>query len=231
MPWMCSRPCGALLGCEHPCRGTCGGCLQGWVCQQLGLGSAALPNLPTRQQGSTLVVQLPTGDRQLSLPAADQLRHAACRQVCGRSLFCGHSCEAQCHQGSGCPPCRRPCAVRCSHSACGRACGQACPPCAEPCAWECVHQVSMLLLLRVESVQRTPRWPGLFKLGLAPLRFLRMQGRCPMPCGAPCVRLPCDQRCALRLPCGCRCPGVCGERCPPPAFCPNHGSPRSMVRP
>lgn len=142
MPWMCTQPCGALLGCEHPCRGTCGACLRGWVCQELGLGAPALPNLATRQEGSTLDVQLPAGTGQLALPAADQLSHAACKQVCGRSLFCGHSCEAWCHQGSGCPPCRKPCAVHCSHSACRQACGEACPPCAEPCTWECEHQVS-----------------------------------------------------------------------------------------
>jgi hypothetical protein len=57
-----------------------------------------------------------------------------------------------------------------------------------------------------------------------------MQGLCPLPCGAPCVRLPCDKRCSRRLACGCLCPSVCGEPCPDPRFCPNHGLPDIMVR-
>ena len=35
-----------------------------------------------------------------------------------------------------------------------------------------------------------------------------------MPCGAPCSRLPCNERCSKALRCKHRCPGVCGEQCP-----------------
>jgi hypothetical protein len=35
-----------------------------------------------------------------------------------------------------------------------------------------------------------------------------------MPCAAPCDRIPCDERCSLKLPCGHQCPGLCGEICP-----------------
>lgn len=34
------------------------------------------------------------------------------------------------------------------------------------------------------------------------------------PCAAPCSRLPCNQRCSIRLPCTHQCPGICGEECP-----------------
>ena len=43
-------------------------------------------------------------------------------------------------------------------------------------------------------------------------------GTCAMPCGAPCSRLPCTERCDRTLACGHRCPSVCGELCPPPAM-------------
>ena len=51
-----------------------------------------------------------------------------------------------------------------------------------------------------------------------------LQGLCPLPCGAPCLRLPCDERCSLLLACGHRCPSVCGEACPDPTFCIQCGS-------
>lgn len=40
-----------------------------------------------------------------------------------------------------------------------------------------------------------------------------------MPCAAPCDRLPCDERCNLKLTRGHRCPGFCGETCPDRKFC------------
>lgn len=48
--------------------------------------------------------------------------------------------------------------------------------------------------------------------------------RCNMPCGAPCDRLPCNERCSLLLECGHRCPSLCGERCPLKEFCQECGS-------
>ncbi len=40
-----------------------------------------------------------------------------------------------------------------------------------------------------------------------------------MPCAVPCSILPCSERCEQVLGCGHRCPSVCGEHCPPAAFC------------
>ncbi|KAJ7072084.1 hypothetical protein C8F01DRAFT_1044463 [Mycena amicta] len=39
------------------------------------------------------------------------------------------------------------------------------------------------------------------------------RGRCPLPCGSVCSRLPCDVPCSKTLRCGHRCPSVCGEDC------------------
>jgi len=38
--------------------------------------------------------------------------------------------------------------------------------------------------------------------------------KCTAPCGAPCNRLPCNNRCTKNLPCGHQCPSLCGEICP-----------------
>jgi hypothetical protein len=144
-PWMCSHACNALLPCEHPCTSSCGRCLEGWAAHELGFRSPAVPaSLETEQRGSTLTVRLPSGDRVLRLPPPAEWLHRKCTGACGRTLFCGHRCEGRCHQGSECPPCRKPCGVQCMHSKCGKACGDLCPPCAEPCPWDCPHQVGVV---------------------------------------------------------------------------------------
>ena len=40
-----------------------------------------------------------------------------------------------------------------------------------------------------------------------------------MPCAVPCTINPCSTRCDQQLDCGHQCPSVCGETCPPAAFC------------
>ncbi|KAG0354300.1 hypothetical protein BG005_006580 [Podila minutissima] len=50
-----------------------------------------------------------------------------------------------------------------------------------------------------------------------------------MPCGVPCDRLPCNNRCEKPLPCGHRCPSVCGETCPPQKFCVECKDPETMA--
>ncbi len=49
--------------------------------------------------------------------------------------------------------------------------------------------------------------------------WLCKQGKCMLPCGAPCMRRPCDLRCEKLLACEHRCPCVCGELCPKTKFC------------
>ncbi|CAG8445859.1 16122_t:CDS:10, partial [Cetraspora pellucida] len=45
------------------------------------------------------------------------------------------------------------------------------------------------------------------------------EGACNLPCGVPCIRLPCDLRCEKLLGCGHQCFGLCGEKCPPSKYC------------
>ncbi|CAG8645234.1 30774_t:CDS:10, partial [Racocetra persica] len=45
------------------------------------------------------------------------------------------------------------------------------------------------------------------------------EGACNLPCGVPCIRLPCDLRCEKLLSCGHQCFGLCGEKCPSSKYC------------
>ena len=52
-------------------------------------------------------------------------QHMLCKQRCGRSLACGHSCASTCHGAdTACPPCSQPCAASCPHGKCKLMCGE-----------------------------------------------------------------------------------------------------------
>ncbi|XP_072949023.1 NFX1-type zinc finger-containing protein 1-like [Epargyreus clarus] len=63
--------------------------------------------------------------------------HAPCTQTCNQQLICGHRCEEPCNQV--CPPCTKPCEVKCQHSKCKNLCGEPCVPCMEKCTRRCAH--------------------------------------------------------------------------------------------
>ncbi|GIQ88535.1 hypothetical protein KIPB_010806, partial [Kipferlia bialata] len=42
-----------------------------------------------------------------------------------------------------------------------------------------------------------------------------VHSQCSKKCYEPCDRFACDERCPLRLKCGCQCTGLCGEPCVP----------------
>ena len=136
----------------------------------------------------------------------------------GEELFdCGHSCLGKCGD------CRtvsendlvmyqhRQCRVKCKkpQGSCDHICGepchqnQECGLCRLPCQVQCQHSKCELLCHETcAPCIETCTWS------------CEHQGTCSMPCGAPCDRLPCDERCGKLLACGHRCPGVCGEVCP-----------------
>lgn len=111
---------------------------------------------------------------------------------------CGHQCTEDCHEGKPCPPCQAPCDQKCEHSACKKKCFMPCDPCIEKCTWLCPHEV--------------------FKSCPYPISNITSQD-CDAPCGAPCTRVPCEERCLKELACGHQCPSVCGEPCPSKEFC------------
>ncbi|KAM7188378.1 hypothetical protein V8F20_010576 [Naviculisporaceae sp. PSN 640] len=68
--------------------------------------------------------------------------HPTCLAKCGRTYKnCRHSCEKKCHgEDKACPPCKKPCEVRCGHSKCSKECNEPCAPCAETkCHSRCPH--------------------------------------------------------------------------------------------
>lgn len=139
-----------------------------------------------------------------------------CVVECGKALACGHTCKSRCGApwlagGEGCAKhgkCRAPCPkmLPCGHL-CNKLCHPAaeeCAPCTKPCDVKCNHTKCNKPCSEVCSPCVEPcDWD------------CPHAGRCLAPCGAPCTRLPCDERCSKMLPCGHPCPSLCGEPCPP----------------
>lgn len=108
LEYKCSKACGALLPCGHPCELKCTECTRARV-----------------DDGGTTAITV----------------HGICKKLCGRNFAnCAHSCVAACHGAEKCPPCSRPCDLRCSHSMCPKICSEPCAPCAEKCSWKCDHR-------------------------------------------------------------------------------------------
>ncbi|GJP50064.1 hypothetical protein CLOM_g9208 [Closterium sp. NIES-68] len=104
-------------------------------------------------------------------------------------------------------PCKRP--LPCGHL-CPDTChnGRACNPCNIKCLVACQHSSCPQPCHQTCAPCAEPcGW------------HCKHQGACSLPCGAPCDRLPCDRRCEKALKCGHQCPSLCGEKCPPKAFC------------
>jgi hypothetical protein len=110
-----------------------------------------------------------------------------CKATCARSLFCSHLCGRACHDGKECEPCEEKCQRACNHSVCPRQC---CDPVS--------HRKKFFLtapgiLLTISSCCTC------FRLGkcsscVEPCDWIcEHKGQCPLVCGAPCSRLPCNE--------------------------------------
>lgn len=143
-----------------------------------------------------------------------------CQAKCGGVLACRHEiCNQPCYQ---CPlgadgvrthsPCLKTCDkdfTTCSHR-CTRRChpNTECGACLQKCEFGCKHsRCSEKCGLQCVPCAEPCDWS------------CEHYGRCNMPCGAPCDRLPCDHRCERLLECKHQCPSICGEVCPTKAFC------------
>ncbi|OQR83744.1 hypothetical protein ACHHYP_14331 [Achlya hypogyna] len=133
-----------------------------------------------------------------------------CTIPCGGARDCGHACAHPCaacskvlgHAGACTHPCDR--GLVCGHS-CAAHChaADACPPCDRACATRCEHSACpQACCAPCTSCAEPCSWS-----------CPHSGASCPLPCGSPCLRLPCDERCANVLDCGHRCPGLCGEPC------------------
>ncbi|CAI5462650.1 unnamed protein product [Closterium sp. Yama58-4] len=156
-----------------------------------------------------------------------------CTARCGAVLSdsCGHTCISPCghciidpaataqpqqtQQQQGPARKHRKCMQRCERPLpCGHLCpdtchsDRPCSPCTRKCLVSCQHSSCPQPCHRTCAPCAEPcGWRCIH------------QGACSLPCGAPCDRLPCEQRCEKTLKCGHQCPSLCAEKCPSEAFC------------
>ncbi|GBB88387.1 hypothetical protein RclHR1_14960002 [Rhizophagus clarus] len=166
----------------------------------------------------------------------EPVNNVKCKEICKKQLECGHDCLNECFecQNHSKPqedseneemetdiitPIERTrhgkCQTKCSrYLFCGHKCRSDChersdcPPCKNLCGVICMHASCKKPCLEPCAVcAEKCSWE------------CKHQGRCELSCGAPCYRLPCNERCDRLLKCGHKCAGVCGEICPPKDYC------------
>ncbi|XP_069359382.1 NFX1-type zinc finger-containing protein 1-like [Maniola hyperantus] len=205
----CKTPCELTMSCGHRCRGRCSDPCDPTKCKELMPRYFASPcghkvQLPCHVTASGAGVEPELLLKYCAEPCGKELEcghacvgtcalcrqgrlHEPCARPCHQLNICGHQCMEPCNQV--CPPCRKPCEVKCKHSRCGRECGAPCVPCQEQCSRTCPHGTCKRRCgeecTRAACVQPCPRALG---------------------CGHPCRGL-----------CGERCPDVC-KLCRPEQF-------------
>ncbi|KAB8256332.1 hypothetical protein BDV32DRAFT_97352 [Aspergillus pseudonomiae] len=115
--------------------------------------------------------------------------HEQCKQRCGRLYStCAHSCAAECHGDTPCPPCTAPCDVQCGHSRCSKTCSEPCAPCAvSKCLSACPHSAcSMPCAAPCDHIPCSRRCG----------KLLPCSHQCPSLCGEPCPAEKFCQTCA-----------------------------------
>ncbi|OQR89300.1 NF-X1 finger and helicase domain protein [Thraustotheca clavata] len=164
-------------------------------------------------------IELATARRTMNTNKLNEFSQK-CTVVCNQLLSCGHPCASPCSSCFGKPGhfgvCKHPCerTLPCGHS-CRAFCHPAdqCPPCDRLCATECAHSSCPgLCKAPCNSCSEPCTWS-----------CSHSKTTCPLPCGSPCIRLPCDERCEKTLSCGHQCPGLCGEICLGPKYCSSCG--------
>lgn len=236
----CSEPCQRFYPvCKHPCKQpTCG--ISCGRCEII-LEGVKLPcghhqdivchrsqNLEEITCKTMIRKTLPGCFHSVKIPCFrgnEIVSSKDCDTPCDQILKCGHICPGKCRE------CRkvssaglivlehRPCQSSCKRpfTECGHICnkkchsGESCGPCTKPCEVRCQHsKCTKLCGEACAPCIEACTWS------------CDHQGTCVMPCGGPCTRLPCNQRCSKSLNCGHRCPGVCGETCAE-AYCQDCG--------
>ncbi len=224
----CAAPCGGRLSCGHSCRLPC--------------HPTELQHAPSycRERCQRVASCCAIGEHMCIALCGDEVC-ARCDMLVPVRLECGHEAPVRCHESTKplaslaqfCTtgrkvqmPCgheiRWPCQTQpaacpkkcermlvCRHS-CGQVChaGARCGSCNAACTVRCPHSKCERPCKEVCAVcVELCVWE------------CEHRGACPLPCGAPCIRKPCDQRCTRKLPCTHQCPSVCGEECPPVEFC------------
>ena len=218
---ICTLQCGKDLPCGHSCVQPCGhtdtcgtSCKE--VVKKIILKCRHKPshwaevtcdtNIETQLCNQLCSSKLPCGhlclgtcnDCESLLGDGSPGVHKACSEPCWKALDCNHSCKDRhrCGDGSRCPPCLEPCAVKCSHRECQLMCGEPCSPCEEQCTYSCPH-------MTCEEECGRPHY-CVFIGGAEKTDIALGEGLDPV----------CNERCSEMLRCGHRCQGYCGEECP-----------------
>ncbi|KAJ0176718.1 hypothetical protein K1T71_007897 [Dendrolimus kikuchii] len=208
---VCKQKCERTLSCGHKCRQPCADDCDPSLCNELSTQKFKLPCGHLVSVPCKIVALIISGEasediqlQHCSEPCNQDLAcehvcsgtcatchqgrlHAPCTQKCNQLNICGHPCVEPCNQI--CPPCNRPCEVRCQHSRCQEKCCVTCKPCQEKCSRRCAHRACS---------RRCGE-----QCDVAPC-----EKRCPrrLACGHPC-----------RGVCGEPCPTICNE-CHPDEF-------------
>ncbi|PKC62485.1 P-loop containing nucleoside triphosphate hydrolase protein [Rhizophagus irregularis] len=86
----CTELCGKQLECGHKCPDLCSNCQERSKSQK------------SEDKNTSILASL-----FFSIEQTPQ--HGKCQSVCDKLLFCGHTCESNCHERSECPPCVNNC--------------------------------------------------------------------------------------------------------------------------
>ena len=187
---------------------------------------------PEAKCRAMIVRRLEKCGHEVEMMCSDRPEEFQCTKQCGGVSTCQlhQICANPCSTCTGLgslpdgrrrhAPCSQSCEkpfTTCSHG-CRRVCHSSedpdCGSCDELCEIRCVHsQCSEKCGRNCIPCTEPCNWKCIHK------------GKCELPCGAPCDRLPCDERCSQLLDCGHRCPSMCGEICPPSEFCQICGPP------
>ncbi|RGB37021.1 hypothetical protein C1646_652342, partial [Rhizophagus diaphanus] len=216
-PKFCSDDCGR---CEFPIGSIllrCGHILQNAKCWQIQIMDSI--------KCKTLVSKkLPYCEHSKNIRCSESAEDANCTELCRKQLECGHECLSLCSECQNQTnaiilPIERTQHGKCQNVCdrllfCGHICksscheGNECPPCKNDCTVICKHTSCHKPCLEPCAVcAEKCLWECIH------------QGRCELSCGAPCYRLPCNERCNKVLECGHDCAGVCDEICPSKDFC------------
>ncbi|CAK1556370.1 unnamed protein product [Leptosia nina] len=111
---LCNKPCDTMLGCDHPCKGSCSKCWQGRLHEPCS----------SKCEKEIICGHWCMEPCNMICPP--------CNRPC--EVSCPHSkCKNQC--GKPCVACKEECVRRCMHAQCNKLCSDPCsvPPCSEPC--------------------------------------------------------------------------------------------------
>jgi hypothetical protein len=216
-PKRCSEPCGkcevaiknVLLPCGHNLAE-----LSCWKFQDL---AKSPPRCTSRVKR-----KLKRCGHEVEMKCWESPDDVKCKKICGGAVDCRHQvCINPCYKcgpdsGSGGIRLHSPCAKICDKdfTTCSHRCAQQCHTsedcglCRQGCELRCTHsQCHGICGEQCVPCAEPCTWS------------CEHLGRCTMPCGAPCDRLPCNLRCSILLGCGHQCPSICGEICPSEEFC------------